>query len=160
MINGCDGEIKTYAHSPTRSTKNSPCASPSRSLSRQTSNSGLSINSNNINSSKLSSSTSSTTDTGNISHSNNDWNRTHNGSSAENGFDNNSAGNGYVNHEDVTDNEMVVDGFVGNGVCVSDSKDILGEEDVMDTSDHKASTQRSDLSCMSVITNSSKGRFR
>lgn len=160
MINGCDGEIKTYAHSPTRSTKNSPCASPSRSLSRQTSNSGLSSNSNNINSSKLSSSTSSTTDTGNTSHSNNDWNRTHNGSSTKNGFDNNCTGNGYVNHEDEMDNEMVVDGFVGNGVCVAESNHILGEEHVMDTRDHQVSTQRSDLSDMSIITNSSKGRFK
>ena len=146
MINGCDGEIKS-----------SPCAIPSKSLSRQTSNSGLSSNSSNINFSKLSSSTSLTTDTGKICDSNNDWNRTHNGSSAENSFDNNSAGNGYVNHEDETDNEMVVDEFVGNGVCLTDSKNILGKEDVMDTSDNQASTQRSDLSGMSVITNLSKG---
>ena len=143
MINSCDGEIKS--------------ASPSKSLSRQTSNSGLSSNSSNINFSKLSSNTSSTTDTGKICDSNNDWNRTHNGSSAENSFDNNSAGNGYVNHEDETDNEMVVDEFVGNGVCLTDSKNILGKEDVMDTSDNQASTQRSDLSGMSVITNLSKG---
>ena len=98
-----------------------------------------------------------TTDTGKICDSNNDWNRTHNSSSAENSFDNNSTGNGYVNHEDGTDNEMVVDEFMGNGVCLTDSKDILGEEDVMDTSDHQASTQQSDLSTISVITNSSKG---
>ena len=146
MINGCDGEIKS-----------SPCAIPSKSLSRQTSNSGLSSNSSNINFSKLSSSTSLTTDTGKICDSNNDWNRTHNGSLAENSFDNNSTGNGYVNHEDGTDNEMVVDEFMGNGVCLTDSKDILGEENVMDTSDHQASTQQSDLSSISVITNSSKG---
>ena len=144
MINSCDGEIKSASRQTT-------------DVRRQTSNSGLSSNSSNINFSKLSSNTSSTTDTGKICDSNNDWNRTHNGSSAENSFDNNSAGNGYVNHEDETDNEMVVDEFVGNGVCLTDSKNILGKEDVMDTSDNQASTQRSDLSGMSVITNLSKG---
>ena len=144
MINSCDGEIKSASRQTT-------------DVRRQTSNSGLSSNSSNINFSKLSSSTSLTTDTGKICDSNNDWNRTHNGSSAENSFDNNSAGNGYVNHEDETDNEMVVDEFVGNGVCLTDSKNILGKEDVMDTSDNQASTQRSDLSGMSVITNLSKG---
>ena len=144
MINSCDGEIKSASRQTT-------------DVRRQTSNSGLSSNSSNINFSKLSSSTSLTTDTGKICDSNNDWNRTHNGSSAENSFDNNSAGNGYVNHEDETDNEMVVDEFVGNGVCLTDSKNILGKENVMDTSDNQASTQRSDLSGMSVITNLSKG---
>ena len=144
MINSCDGEIKSASRQTT-------------DVRRQTSNSGLSSNSSNINFSKLSSSTSSTTDTGKICDSNNDWNRTHNGSLAENSFDNNSTGNGYVNHEDGTDNEMVVDEFMGNGVCLTDSKDILGEENVMDTSDHQASTQQSDLSSISVITNSSKG---
>ena len=144
MINSCDGEIKSASRQTT-------------DVRRQTSNSGLSSNSSNINFSKLSSNTSSTTDTGKICDSNNDWNRTHNGSSAENSFDNNSAGNGYVNHEDETDNEMVVDEFVGNGVCLTDSKNILGKENVMDTSDNQASTQRSDLSGMSVITNLSKG---
>ena len=144
MINSCDGEIKSASRQTT-------------DVRRQTSNSGLSSNSSNINFSKLSSNTSSTTDTGKICDSNNDWNRTHNSSSAENSFDNNSTGNGYVNHEDGTDNEMVVDEFMGNGVCLTDSKDILGEEDVMDTSDHQASTQQSDLSTISVITNSSKG---
>ena len=144
MINSCDGEIKSASRQTT-------------DVRRQTSNSGLSSNSSNINFSKLSSNTSSTTDTGKICDSNNDWNRTHNGSSAENSFDNNSTGNGYVNHEDGTDNEMVVDEFMGNGVCLTDSKDILGEENVMDTSDHQASTQQSDLSSISVITNSSKG---
>ena len=144
MINSCDGEIKSASRQTT-------------DVRRQTSNSGLSSNSSNINFSKLSSNTSSTTDTGKICDSNNDWNRTHNGSSAENSFDNNSAGNGYVNHEDETDNEMVVDEFVGNGVCLTDSMNILGKENVMDTSDNQASTQRSDLSGMSVITNLSKG---
>ena len=96
MINSCDGEIKSASRQTT-------------DVRRQTSNSGLSSNSSNINFSKLSSNSSSTTDTGKICDSNNDWNRTHNGSSAENSFDNNSAGNGYVNHEDETDNEMVVD---------------------------------------------------
>ena len=144
MINSCDGEIKSASRQTT-------------DVRRQTSNSGLSSNSSNINFSKLSSNTSSTTDTGKICDSNNDWNRTHNGSSAENSFDNNSTGNGYVNHEDGTDSEMVVDEFMGNGVCLTDSKDILGEEDVMDTSDYQASTQQSNLSSISVITSSSKG---
>jgi len=33
MVNGCDGEVKTYAHSPSRSLRNSPCVSPVRTLS-------------------------------------------------------------------------------------------------------------------------------
>lgn len=33
MVNGCDGEVKTYAHSPSRSVRNSPCVSPSRPTS-------------------------------------------------------------------------------------------------------------------------------
>ena len=33
MVNGCDGEVKTYAHSPSRSLRNSPSASPSHSFS-------------------------------------------------------------------------------------------------------------------------------
>ena len=33
MVGGHDGEVKPSAHSPTRSAKSSPCASPSRTLS-------------------------------------------------------------------------------------------------------------------------------
>ena len=33
MVSGCDSEVKPSAHSPTRSAKSSPCASPSRTLS-------------------------------------------------------------------------------------------------------------------------------
>lgn len=36
MVNGCDGEVKPLAHSPTRSARNSPCASPARSHSNST----------------------------------------------------------------------------------------------------------------------------
>lgn len=32
MVNGCDGEVKAYAHSPSRSLRNSPCGSPARTL--------------------------------------------------------------------------------------------------------------------------------
>jgi len=37
MVNGCDGEVKPLAHSPTRSIRNSPCVSPSRTLSHSNS---------------------------------------------------------------------------------------------------------------------------
>lgn len=33
MVNGCDGEVKPMAHSPTRSIRSSPCVSPSRTSS-------------------------------------------------------------------------------------------------------------------------------
>ena len=40
MVNGCDGEVKPLAHSPTRSIRNSPCVSPSRSNSHSPGSSG------------------------------------------------------------------------------------------------------------------------
>lgn len=42
MVNGCDGEVKPMAHSPTRSIRNSPCVSPSRTLSHSNSPPGSS----------------------------------------------------------------------------------------------------------------------
>ena len=49
MVSGCDGEVKPSAHSPTRSAKSSPCASPARTLSHtsivpNTSSSNLTTN--------------------------------------------------------------------------------------------------------------------
>lgn len=48
MVNGHDGEVKIYAHSPSRSVRNSPCASPSRLSSNTPSTSSAMTNGDNV----------------------------------------------------------------------------------------------------------------
>lgn len=133
MVNGCDGEVKTYAHSPSRSVRNSPCPSPSRAGSS-------SIVSN------MTSSSSSYVHT----------NRDHQACSGNVEQPNGVSRNGN------DDDAMLLDECTSNGVCET-SRDNIEEDGVeaMDTSDEMKCSGGSSgsSSAVSVITNSSKGEL-
>lgn len=148
MVNGCDGEVKTYAHSsPSRSLRNSPSASPSHSFSgnsaqfhRQQQHSNSDFNAADVNG------TSSTT--------------TESVNNQQNG-----------NNDEVTN--MIVDSSTTNDTdnCDCPTGDDMTttttngqQQDVMmDTGDdsinHQASASSSTSTTVPVITNSNKGIF-
>jgi len=115
MVNGCDGEIKPMAHSPTRSTRNSPCSSPARTLSH-------------------SSSTGSSTTSNNSQNGFNTEN-TEQLNDIKNGVDN----NGHCDELSST-NDMLVDGYVGNGSSANTYTHTGEERTKMDTSDEPCSS--------------------
>lgn len=109
MVNGCDGEVKPLAHSPTRSTRNSPCVSPSRSLSHTSSTSSSSSSSNNTaNSSQTPSSQNSN-------------NNNQNNDSMEQSSSNDHSQNG-VTKNGAEDSDMIVDEYFSNG-CNNSKED-------------------------------------
>lgn len=143
MVNGCDGEVKTYAHSsPSRSLRNSPSASPSHSFSG---NSSLFHR----------------PPTHQQQHNNGDFNATDvNGTSITTDT---------ISKEQNGNNEvtnMVVDSATDNCQCPTNDNTIASittngkqQDDLMDTSDdidhHQASSSTS--TTVPVITNSHKG---
>lgn len=116
MVNGCDGEIKPMAHSPTRSTRNSPCSSPARTLSH-------------------SSSTGSSSTTSNSSQNGFNTENTEQLNDIKNGVDN----NGHCDELSST-TDMVVDGYVGNGNSANTYTHTGEERTKMDTSDEPCSS--------------------
>ncbi|XP_066923576.1 ran-binding protein 9-like [Clytia hemisphaerica] len=157
MVNGCDGEVKTYAHSPSRSLRNSPCASPSRSLSTNSNPPSSLVRNSQQNNSNMDITPSTSSENAG-------------GSApplATNGVSNNTTTQQQYQNgaEEVTD--MVVDDYAGNCHCPSTSTTddaFAGTgDDLMDTSDdvtsntHQTNTSnKPGLNTISVITNSSK----
>ena len=126
MVNGCDGEVKTYAHSPSRSVRNSPSASPSRTTSS------------NINITGASSSSS-------LSRQNSEKNAEQsNGVTATGNQQNGSQ-----------DTDMMVDEYVGNGSCDA-STDVKNDDVMDTNNDvmKQSSSTGNPASAVSVITNS------
>lgn len=130
MVNGCDGEVKPLAHSPTRSTRNSPCASPARSLSHTNS-------------------TGSSCSGGSSSGSHN---AIRNGDSMTDSTESINELNGIENgSEDCM--MRSVDEFASNGVCKEEDCDSMDHN--MDISDDFRPTSTG----VSVITSTARGLF-
>lgn len=132
MVNGCDGEVRPLAHSPTRSTRNSPCVSPSRTLSHSNSPSSCSSVANNSLSASQSQSQSQT--------------REQNSESMESSNDHSQ--NGVKNGAD--DSDMMVDEYFSNGYSKEDEYYDIHESEIYSHDENRTSTN------VSVITSSSK----
>lgn len=144
MVNGCDGEVKTYAHSPSRSLRNSPCVSPVRTLSTGNSSATASGSSFLLRKKSLGEHnemmvTASATST--------------NGSAMTSLHQNGDS-------EDTNEMSVDDDDIPTDRACPV-AEDVNNDSEMMDTSDNNqassSSQHSSTSSAVSVITNSSKG---